>query len=237
MGSAFADLQGSAGYRDKSRKAGRKDGAKTSGGGLSVVDSSGVPADLVPVSLLDVPALLPQWVAIWSDNNAVPDIRKASPLVFRSLCSYIGDIIRDSRILKDNTPRLSAGRGGRGLPCNAYDPQAVMDLWGIFLRFCGDCDKIPFSSTFAAFSGVSLSYVREYGEYLTSIGLDIAKKTHAAEMDAIRQMASRETIGKVAILNNEYWGIGRSDSSGGSVTVDSIPAAGGFKAIDVKPID
>jgi len=233
MGSAFADLQGSAGYKDKSRRASRKDGKPS--GGLSVVDSSGVPADL-PVSIPDVENLLPEWLSAWCENNAVPDIRKASPLVFRAMCSDIGKRIKASHILKDNTRRAGGGYGHGG-NCNAYDAQAVRDLFDVFTAFCGRCDKIPFASTFAAFSGVSLSYVREYGDYLTSIGLDIRQKTHDAEMDAIRQMASRETIGKVAILNNEYWGIGRSDSSGGSVTVDSIPAVGGFKAIDVKPID
>lgn len=236
MGSAFSDLQGSAGYKDKSRRAGRKDG-KPSGGGLSVVNSSGVALEDLPVSVPDVENKIDSWIAAWCDRFAVSDIRKASAQVFRALCMDIGrNYIKPSGILKDNS-RTAAGACVAST-CGKYNPAAVVALYDVFGVFCSRCDKIPFGSDFACFSGVSLSYIREYTQGLTASGLDIAKRTHDAEIDAIRRRTSYFPVGGLAILNNELYGGGiGGGSSGGSVTVDSIPAVGGFKAIDVKPID
>jgi len=235
MGSAFADLQGSAGYKDKSRRAGRKDGAKTSGG-VSVVDPSGVPADMIPAALSDVSVLLPAWVAAWCDSNMVQDIRKASAQVFRALCMDIGKkYIKPSGIVRDNT-KTAAGACVAST-CGRYDPAAVLSLYDVFTAFCATCDKIPFGSDFACFCGISTAYVFEYLDRLTSTGVDLRKKTHDGEIDAIRRRTSYFPVGGLAILNNELYGGGMIGGGSASVTVDSIPTAGGFKAIDVKPID
>lgn len=236
MGSAFSDLQGSAGYKDKSRRAGRKDGVKTSGGGLSVVDASGVALDDLPVSVPDVENKIDSWIAAWCDRFAVSDIRKASAQVFRALCMDIGrNYIKPSGILKDNS-RTAAGACVAST-CGRYNPAAVVALYDVFGVFCSRCDKIPFGSDFACFSGVSLSYIREYTQGLTASGLDIAKRTHETEIDAIRRRTSYFPVGGLAILNNELYGVGGAASSGGSaVVVDSIPTAAGFRAIDAKPL-
>ena len=234
MGSAFSDLQGSAGYKDKSRRAGRKNGKPP--GGLSVVDSSGVALEDLPVSVPDVENKIDSWIAAWCDRFAVSDIRKASAQVFRALCMDIGrNYIKPSGILKDNS-RTAAGACVAST-CGKYNPAAVVALYDVFGVFCSRCDKIPFGSDFACFSGVSLSYIREYTQGLTASGLDIAKRTHDAEIDAIRRRTSYFPVGGLAILNNELYGGGMIGGGSASVTVDSIPTAGGFKAIDVKPID
>ena len=96
--------------------------------------------------------------------------------------------------------------------------------------------RASFASSFAAFCGVSLSYVREYGQVLTSVGLDFAKKTHDAEMDAIRQKTSVDPVGRLAILNNEYYSGGAVASDAGRV-VESIPTAAAFGLIETAKIE
>ena len=80
------------------------------------------------------------------------------------IAAYMHDIgklyIKPSGILKDNT-RVAAGACVAST-CGRYDPAAVVALYDVFGRFCAVCDKIPFGSDFAVFSGVSLSYIREY---------------------------------------------------------------------------
>lgn len=233
MGSAFSDLQGSAGYKDKSRRASRKDGKPS--GGVSVVDSSGVPADMIPATLSDVSALLPAWVSVWCEQNMVQDIRKASAQVFRALCMDIGRLyVKPSGVLKDDRREVA---GAMTSTCNRYDPASVMALYDVFVAFCARCDKIPFGSDFACFCGVSVAYIKEYNDLLTSKGLQIAQKTHAGEIDAIRRRTSYFPVGGLAILNNELYGGGMISGGSASVTVDSIPAVGGFKAIETNKID
>ena len=200
-----------------------------------VVTGGGLSADLLPVSVSDVSRLLPVWVGMWCDSNGVQDIRKISPLVFGSMCGDIGRYIKQSGILKDTT-RKAAG-ACVGSTCNRYDPASVMALYDLFCGFCGACDKVPFQTVFARFCGVSLSYIREYTRELTSSGLDIAKKTHDIEMDCIRQKTSADSIGRLAILNNEYYSGGGSASGGADVVAASLPASGSFGLIECGKID
>lgn len=224
------------------RESGRKKHSRKKGGAGSdrsvvpdVVTGGGLSADLLPVSVSDVSRLLPVWVSMWCENNDISDIRKASPLIFRALCSYIGGYIKQSRILRDTT-RKAAG-ACVGSTCNRYDVQAVAAVYDIFCGFCNVCDKIPFQTTFAAFCGVSIMYVREYVQGLTSSGLNIAKKTHDNEMDAIRQKTSADSIGRLAILNNEYYSGGGGAYGGSDVVAASLPASNSFGLIECGKID
>lgn len=224
------------GRKNKTVKHSRKKGGAGSRSVVpDIVTGGGLSADLLPVSVDDIPRLLPVWVGEWCANNNVQDVRKISPLVFRALCAYIGGYIKQSHILKDDRLRVGAGAGRSA--CNAYDAARVAGLLSCFTSFCDSCDKVPFASSFAAFCGVSLSYVREYGDKLTSIGLDIRKKTHDAEMDAIRQKTSADSIGRLAILNNEYYGGGGSPASGADMVTASLPASGSFGLIECGKID
>ena len=226
--------------RRKKGESGRKKGGAASpadivAGAGDIITASGIDANLLPASVDDVTRLLPLWVSAWCSDNDVSDVRKVSPLVFRSLCSYIGIHIKHSRILKDNTIRTGAGVGRSA--CNAFEPSRVLALFDVFKVFCDSCDKIPFSSTFAAFAGVSLSYVREYGDTLTSIGLDMRKKTHDAEIDAIRQKTSSDPVGRLAILNNEHYNNGFGASGASDRVAVSLPSGGAFGLIESKKVD
>lgn len=200
-----------------------------------VVTGGGLSADLLPVSVSDVSRLLPVWVGMWCDSNGVQDIRKISPLVFGAMCGDIGRYIKQSGILKDTT-RKAAG-ACVATTCGRYNPASVMALYDLFCGFCGACDKVPFQTVFARFCGVSLSYIREYTRELTSSGLDIAKKTHDIEMDCIRQKTSADSIGRLAILNNEYYSGGGSALGGADVVASSLPASGSFGLIECGKID
>jgi len=194
--------------------------------GVQVLTGSGVPADMLPCSVDDVGRLLPLWVSEWCEVHAVQDMRKASPLIFGAMCADIGQYIKHSRILKDNT--RSAVGACPSATCNRYDAGRVVALYAIYERLCGEFDKIPFQEIFAAFCGVGQSYIKEFRQDLTSSGLDIAKNTKTSEMLAIRRAASRDPVGRLAILNNEYWGGGSSGDSSGGSSVASLPADGGF---------
>lgn len=203
--------------------------------GGDILAVGGVPVDMLPASVDDVGRLLPAWVSSWMDAHGVQDMRKASPLVFRAMCQDIGKIIKASRILKD-TARTAAG-ACVGSTCNRYNPAAVMALYDVFIAFCGVYDKIPFQSTYAAFCGVSLAYVREYVDNLTASGFNLAKKTHDSEMDAIRQKTSVDPVGRLAILNNEYYGGGGISGTDAGRVVESIPTAAAFGLIETAKIE
>ena len=189
---AFSDLQGSQGLTDK---------VHTVAGDIVTGDGYEL-----PTSVEDVSRLLPVWAGAWCSSHNVPDMIKSPPLIFRAMCRDIGQAIKASRILYDTVPRPTASSfGASGGTCGAYDPHKVKQLYDTFVRLCDEYNKTPFETTFAAFCGVSLSYIREYTEGLTSRGLDVRQMTHGGELDAIRQKVADNPVGGIAILNNELW--------------------------------
>lgn len=204
--------------------------------GGDILAAGGVPVDMLPASVDDVGRLLPAWVAEWIEHNNIKDIRKESPQVFRSLCLYIGrTYIKASGILKDTT-RTAAG-ACVGSTCNRYDPAAVLALWDFYENMCAVCGQIPFQTDYAAFCGVSIFYIRDYVQRLTSSGVNLAQKTHDAEMDALRRTASRDPVGRLAILNNELWNGGGVASSDSGKVAESIPTAAAFGLIETAKIE
>ena len=203
---------------------------------VDVFTAAGDPVEMLPASIDDVARLLPVWVESWQAAENVPDIRKASPLLFNSLCIYIGNsFIKPSRILKDTT-RTAAG-ACVGSTCNRYNPASVAAVFDVFTAFCSSCDKIPFQRDFAAFCGVSVFYVREYVQGLTSAGLNITKKTRDAELNAIRQAASRDPVGRLAILNNEFWNTSGAGGSDVQARGAALPVGGSFGLIESGRLD
>ena len=202
-----------------------------------IMTESGADAALIPHSIEDVESLLPVWVSDWCASNDVQDMRKASPLIYKAMCIYIGKTyIKPSRIIwADIQP--SGGRHGNGV-AGAYDPAKVLRLWDTFQMLCASCDKVPFQTSFAAFCGASLAYVREYVENLTSSGLNIAQKTRTAELDAIRQRVTADPVGRLAILNNELYAQNGGQADQTHVrTVEAIPRANGFSLIGTQKLD
>lgn len=256
------DKRSSGGASDKGRKAsagsmqGGK-GSKRSGGksgasktrtrgaaveqvaGDVVQTSGGRAVDMLPASVEDVARMWPAWAGEWCELHGVPDMRKASPLIYRAMCREIGQrYIKPSYMLKD-TKAHRVGPAGGAITCGAYDPEIVTALYDLFRGICDDFDKPPFASTFAAFSGVSESWLSEYGDKLTSKRVGVRQKLHAAEIDSIRQQASRDPVGRIAILNNEHWGGASNDRStyAPAQQLDSIPAASAFGLIEGPRLD
>lgn len=210
---AFSDLQGSQGLTDK---------VHTVAGDIVTGDGYELPA-----SIEDVSRLLPVWVGAWCGSHNVPDLIKSPPLVFRALCRDIGQAIKASKILLDTTPRPTAGNYGRGGgTCGAYDPRKVMALFDVFTRLCDEYNKPPFESTFAAFCGVSLAYIKEYVDGLTSKGFNVHQMTHGAELDAIRQTMTQDPVGRIAIMNNEAWNASGAIDDKRVESVASLPKFG-----------
>ena len=202
-----------------------------------IITASGASGELMPASIEKVPELLPEWVIEYCDRNNIQDIRKTTPQVFHGLCLYIGgNYIKPSRILKDKTRK--AGGACAATTCNRYDPQAVLYMFDIFERLCADCGKIPFQTDYAAFCGVSIMYVREYVQDLTSSGINLAKKTHDAEIDAIRRESSKNPVGQIAILNNELWNTGGQAASGEiGQTGQALPDKSVYSLIETAKIE
>lgn len=228
----FDDIKGTKQEKKNQVKKTRSGGSSGRAGsdGVQVLTGSGVPADMLPCSVDDVGRLLPSWVSEWCDRNNITDVRKMSPLVFGAMCGDIGrNYIKPSRILKDKT--RSAVGACVATTCNRYDVHAVEQMLDVYRQLCGSCDKVPFSSVFADFCGVSLAYVKEYVKGLTSMGFNIAQKTHDLEMDSLRRSVSRDPVGRLAILNNELWGGGVPADSVRGASVASLPADGSFSLI------
>ena len=226
----FDDLKESAGRAARSGESEKVTGdVVTTSGGSAVSDS--------PLTMDEITKRVPTWLAEWQDLRGIDDIKKVPPLIFRDGCRYIGEkYIKPSRVLKDTRTRICAG--GRPNTCNAYNPASVAALYEVFKAVCDMCNKTPYESTFSAFSGVSMDWLGENNGLLTSVGFGLAKRIQRDKLDAIEQNASNDTVGRIAILNNEKWNNGGMASGSASVVVvDSIPTAAGFKAIEQKTLD
>ena len=201
-----------------------------------IITAQGVPAVDLPACVDDVRQMVGGWVCAWCADHDVRDLRKASPLVFRSMCSDIGRLyIKPSRILKTKDRRQAGACVASG--CNAFDPAQVLLLYDVFYDLCGLYAMIPTQVSFAAFAGVSVSYIRQYTQELTAAGLDIAKKTSRAELEAIRAASLGDPVGRLAVLNNEYWiGAGSAQDSGQG-SPQALPGGASFGLIDRPKID
>lgn len=204
---------------------------------VEVLTAAGVPAEYFPVSVDDISRLLPLWVDEWTRRENVPDIRQVkTPLLFAALCTYIGKTyIKPSRILKDDKNKRAAGACVAST-CNRYDPVSVAAAYDIFVEFCNVCGQVPFQRHFALFCGISIMYVREYIQELTSAGINLAKKTRDIELESIRETVSRDPVGRLAILNNEYYNHGVSGVAE-SASEAALPVVNSFALIDGARLD
>lgn len=234
-------------YKEKTktgRESGRKKHGRKKGGAgsdRSAVVSGGsnvVHVSDCPLTIDEVKNNVLQWLGEWCAARGVDDIKKVSPLVFRDCCRYIGmKYIKPSKMLRSKEIIKGAGRGGVGSSCGAYNPAMISALYDVFIMVCDICDKIPFKTSFAAFAGVSMDYLIDHDERLTSFGFGLAKKARNYEFDAIRQKTSADSIGRLAILNNEYYSGGGGASGGSDVVAASLPASGSFGLIECGKID
>ena len=123
----------------------------------------------------DIKSLLKAWAL----DNDFEDLSKLANIQWRSACLFVGQWIKQNKILED----IERGRkeGGR-----YYDGEKVAALVPIWEYITGLYKHIPLHVDFIAFSGVSRQWFYDYqGRGLTSSSVQIIKKVMEIEQAAI----------------------------------------------------
>lgn len=151
----------------------------------------------------------------WCIDNAVSDLRKASALVWGAVCLYIGQYIKQNKILW-NIDKSNASGG----VC-VYDAEKISDLVDIWAYLCKIYSKTPLVNDFKDFSGLSSGYFYNANGHskLTSARGDFRKKVFEIQQGAIASgiVDGRENpTGKIyfskAVLGWSENGITRADA-------------------------
>lgn len=123
----------------------------------------------------DIKALLKAWAL----DNDFEDLSKLANIQWRSACLFVGQWIKQNKILEDIERERS--EGGR-----YYDGEKVAALVPIWEYITGLYKHIPLHVDFIAFSGVSRQWFYDYQERgLTSSSVQIIKKVMEIENAAI----------------------------------------------------
>lgn len=207
------------------KKAGEKTASVRNGRNAAVVSASMMQGEvdfIRPESIDQVRELLPRWAAAWCERQGVESLRGCSPLIYDAFCKDVGRVlIKPSKLMH---------RREIGEP---YSPEAVAQLYEIFVHFCGLCDQIPFQSSFASFAGVKACEA-SLDASITALRR-FAGKSSRIELDAVRKRTSCDPVGRIAILNNEHWG--GLAAAPDSEVVEALPAASAFALIERKELD
>ena len=130
----------------------------------------------LPETLVDdIKSLLKAWAL----DNDFDDLSKLANIQWRSACLFVGQWIKQNKILEDIERERS--EGGR-----YYDGEKVAALVPIWEYITGLYKHIPLHVDFIAFSGVSRQWFYDYeGRGLTSSSVQIIKKVMEIENAAI----------------------------------------------------
>jgi hypothetical protein len=123
----------------------------------------------------DIKSLLKAWAI----DNDFDDLSKLANIQWRSACLFVGQWIKQNKILEDiERARRDGGR--------YYDGEKVAALVPIWEYITGLYKHIPLHVDFIAFSGVSRQWFYDYdGQGLTSTSVQIIKKVMEIENAAI----------------------------------------------------
>lgn len=123
----------------------------------------------------DIKSLLKAWAI----DNDFDDLSKLANIQWRSACLFVGQWIKQNKILEDiERERREGGR--------YYDGEKVAALVPIWEYITGLYKHIPLHVDFIAFSGVSRQWFYDYdGQGLTSTSVQIIKKVMEIENAAI----------------------------------------------------
>lgn len=123
----------------------------------------------------DIKSLLKAWAL----DNDFDDLSKLANIQWRSACLFVGQWIKQNKILEDiERERREGGR--------YYDGEKVAALVPIWEYITGLYKHIPLHVDFIAFSGVSRQWFYDYdGQGLTSTSVQITKKVMEIENAAI----------------------------------------------------
>ena len=115
----------------------------------------------------------------WAIDNDFDDLSKLANIQWRSACLFVGQWIKQNKILEDiERARRDGGR--------YYDGEKVAALVPIWEYITGLYKHIPLHVDFIAFSGVSRQWFYDYdGQGLTSTSVQIIKKVMEIENAAI----------------------------------------------------
>lgn len=115
----------------------------------------------------------------WATDNDFEDLSKLANIQWRSACLFVGQWIKQNKILEDiERERKEGGR--------YYDGEKVAALVPIWEYITGLYKHIPLHVDFIAFSGVSRQWFYDYeGRGLTSSSVQIIKKVMEIENAAI----------------------------------------------------
>jgi len=115
----------------------------------------------------------------WANDNDFEDLSKLANIQWRSACLFVGQWIKQNKILEDiERERREGGRH--------YDGEKVAALVPIWEYITGLYKHIPLHVDFIAFSGVSRQWFYDYQERgLTSSSVQIIKKVMEIENAAI----------------------------------------------------
>ena len=148
------------------------------------------PESGLPVGLYDD---INGWILDYCRLHNI-DKNKIDPRQWRSVCSYVGEHIKQTKILHDVKREKTEG-GIR------YNPSSMVALLEMFDIICSDYKQTAFKFLFHRFAGVSRQYFNDYFEQgLSSSSVQLKQKA--------------EQIQKESIVS--------SISSGGSQTVANI---------------
>ena len=115
----------------------------------------------------------------WATDNDFEDLSKLANIQWRSACLFVGQWIKQYKLLEDIERERS--EGGR-----YYDGEKVAALVPIWEYITGLYKHIPLHVDFIAFSGVSRQWFYDYdGQGLTSTSVQIIKKVMEIENAAI----------------------------------------------------
>lgn len=115
----------------------------------------------------------------WAIDNGFDDLSKLANIQWRSACLFVGQWIKQNKLLEDIERERKEG-GSR------YDGEKVAALVPIWEYITGLYKHIPLHVDFIAFSGVSRQWFYDYdGQGLTSSSVQIIKKVMEIENAAI----------------------------------------------------
>lgn len=165
----------------------------------------------------------------YCNKYGIESPEKLSGLQFRAACMLVGQYIKENKLILDK--EKTAAQGGR-----VFDPDKVNSLIDLFGFVAASCKKVPLMSDFAAFAGVSLSWLYDCNGAcaLTSASGNTLKKLQDMQAAGIGSGIANEQTAQVGRIFFAKSQLGWSDTPGsGSQQDEKIEtAAAGLPVFD-----
>lgn len=145
----------------------------------------------------------------YCNKYGIESPEKLSGLQFRAACMLVGQYIKENKLIIDI--EKTASQGGR-----VFDPDKVNSLIDLFGFVAASCKKVPLMSDFAAFAGVSLSWLYDNNGAcsLTSASANALKKLQDMQAAGIGSGIVNEQTAQVGRIFFAKSQLGWSDTPG-----------------------